>query len=380
MNRKQRLLNTLAGKPVDRPAVCFYELNGLDQDPDAPGDFNIFAHPTWRPAIELARQRTDRIVLRYLPLLTGKPDFDFYGERAEVEQWSEGSSQFQRTTLRAGGRRLTQLTRRDADVFIVWELEYFLKDLEDLKAWLMLPLTPYQGQVELSEFLDAEHKLGDSGIVAVDAIDPLCFAAQLFDMATFTTIATYEPALFQQALEKIAAWLMPQIEAVALALPGKLWRICGPEYATPPTLNPKWFDDYVVRYNIPIVAAIHAGGGLARLHCHGRIKRVLDRIAATGCDALDPIEPPPQGDVELSYVREHYGRQMVLFGNLEASDLENLPQEAFRVKIRQALEEGTRGDGRGFVLMPSAIPYGRILSTVALKNFEAMIEEVEEFG
>ena len=36
-------------------------------------------------------------------------------------------------------------------------------------------------------------------------------------------------------------------------------------------------------------------------------------IAATGCVGLDPIEPPPQGDVHLAYVREQVGRQMVLF-------------------------------------------------------------------
>ncbi|MBE0697091.1 MAG: hypothetical protein IH586_09220, partial [Anaerolineaceae bacterium] len=118
---------------------------------------------------------------------------------------------------------------------------------------------------------------------------------------------------------------------------------------------------------------IQAHGGYARIHSHGRLDLILDAIAATGCDGLDPIEPPPQGDLRLCQVRERVGEQMVLFGNLEASDLENLPAEDFRVKVREALAEGP--GGRGFVLMPSACPYGRVLTQQALHNYEVMIEE-----
>jgi len=81
--------------------------------------------------------------------------------------------------------------------------------------------------------------------------------------------------------------------------------------------------------------------------------------------------------VQLSCVRERYGRQMVLFGNLEASDIENLPADEFEKKIAAALREGTAGTGRGFVLMPSACPYGRVLSERALNNYRKMIEMVE---
>jgi hypothetical protein len=94
---------------------------------------------------------------------------------------------------------------------------------------------------------------------------------------------------------------------------------------------------------------------------------------------LDPIEPPPQGDVELGYVRERYGDQLVLFGNIEASDIENLPSDKFRRKVDQALQEGTAGNGRGLVLMPSACSYGRYLSPLAVENYCAMIEATENF-
>ena len=94
---------------------------------------------------------------------------------------------------------------------------------------------------------------------------------------------------------------------------------------------------------------------------------------------LDPIEPPPQGDVSLAEVRRQYGRDLVLFGNLEARDLEYLPTPDFEKLVRQALEEGTAGEGRGFVLMPSASPYGRDISPLTLANYECMVRLAREF-
>jgi uroporphyrinogen-III decarboxylase len=126
-----------------------------------------------------------------------------------------------------------------------------------------------------------------------------------------------------------------------------------------------------------MVHAIQAHGGFARIHAHGRLRGILDDIATMGADALDPIEPPPHGDMELGEVRERVGRQMVLFGNLEISDIELLPPDQFAEKVRRALEEGTRGAGRGFVLMPSASPYGRIISARTMTNYEAIVRLVE---
>lgn len=213
----------------------------------------------------------------------------------------------------------------------------------------------------------------------IDTGDPLCHAAPLFEMGQFTVTAMTAPDLFHRLLDRFFRLLLPRTEAIARILPGRLWRICGPEYASEPYLPPDLFSEYVVSYDKPMVAAIHRHGGFARIHSHGRLKSVLDHIAATGCVGLDPIEPPPQGDVELKYVREKSGAKFVLFGNLEASDLENLATNEFTKKIERAIREGASGRGRGFVLMPSSAPYGRILSAKALANYEKMVEIIEKF-
>ena len=374
MTRRERLMATLRGEPVDRPAVSFYEINGLEDTSDA-DPFNVYSDPSWQPLIQLAQDRSDRIVTRGAGLKDDPPN-----AFAGLEQWATSydmnGSRYDTLTLRLGRRVLTQCTQRDRDMNTVWTIEHLIKDVADLKAWLEVADFPAGTEVDSRSVLEAEAQLGDAGIVMLDTADPLCWAASLFEMGTFTVMAMTEPDLFRQMLEKCAAYLLPKTELVARTLPGRLWRICGPEYASEPYLPPRLFHDYVVPYVRPMVASIQRHGGFARVHCHGRLRNILDSIVATGCMALDPIEPPPQGDVDLAYVRAKYGRQLVLFGNLEASDLENLPTPRFEEKIRQAVREGTAGAGRGFVLMPSACPCGRVLASLSLRNYAKMIDVV----
>ncbi len=105
--------------------------------------------------------------------------------------------------------------------------------------------------------------------------------------------------------------------------------------------------------------AIRQHGGFARIHCHGRVRNLLDMIVGMGADAIDPLEPPPHGDVTLDDVRQRYGRQLVLFGNLEVVDIERMDPAQFDTLVCRTLQQGTAGPGRGFVLMPSASPIGR---------------------
>ncbi|MCP4675606.1 MAG: hypothetical protein GY854_08910 [Deltaproteobacteria bacterium] len=377
MNCRERLMATLRGEPVDRPPVSFYEINGMDEHPENGDRFNIYSHPSWQPLIDLAREKTDRIVIRGVAFRDVLPDP--LEDIAQDECFTKGGSQFTIRCLSVGGRVLRSRTRRDPDVNTVWTEEHLLKDVADLEAFLELPPESFRGKLNPSPVLEAEEALGDTGIVMIDTPDPLCLAASLFNMGDYTIIAMTEPVLFRRLLDYFAVALHAKTEAAAAALPGRLWRIYGPEYASPPYLPPSLFREYVCEYDKSMVEAIQRHGGYTRIHSHGNLKNILDDIVSMGASGLDPIEPPPQGDVELAYVRERYGKDLVLFGNLEASDIENLPTPRFAEKVKRALEEGTKGEGRGFVLMPSSCPHGRVLPSLAIKNYEVMIETAEAF-
>jgi len=62
----------------------------------------------------------------------------------------------------------------------------------------------------------------------------------------------------------------------------------------------------------------------------------------------------------------------------ELLTLIHLPPAEFEAKCARAVSEGTAGEGRGFVLMPSACPYGRHLPDQTLRNYELIIKIIEE--
>lgn len=376
MTRRERLMKTMAGKTVDRPAVSFYEINGLDENSSDNDAFNIYNDVSWQPLLRLAKEKTDRIVMRTVGCKAAvKSEIE---KMISIKTWDDkNGSRFTRTTINSTKIKLTQTTRKDPDINTIWTIEHFLKGIEDLKLWLNLPDDSNVYEADITPIIKTEQQLGDSGIVMLDTPDPLCKIAPLLSMEEYTIIALTEPELMHKALQKVAKPLYDKIEKTCRQLPGHLWRIYGPEYASPPYLPPRLFKEYVTDYVRPMVDIIHKYDGYARIHSHGRLKDILDHIVETGCDGLDPIEPPKQGDVELKYVRGKYGKQLVLFGNLEITDIENLESAHFAKKVHKAIEEGTSGFGRGFVLMPSACPYGRHLSNRTIKNYEKLIEIVE---
>jgi len=389
MTRRERLMATLRGEPVDRPAVNFYEIGGFEIDPSDPDEFNVYNDPSWRPLLQLAEEQTDLIRMRSpvgsrsheVEVFPSRPDSQSpLTEFVQTEEYVEGRCLFNRTTVNIGSRVLTSLTRRSSDTDTVWTVEPLLKNTDDLKAYLELPDEIFARDLDIAKLVDEDERLGDRGIVMVDTEDPICAAACLFSMEDFTVIALTEQKLFHRLLEKVARPLYDRTEETARAFPGHLWRIYGPEYVTEPYLPPHLFKEYVVCYSGPMVETIKSYGGFARIHCHGRIRAVLDDIVDMGADAIDPIEPPPQGDIELVDVHREYGKDLVLFGNLEVADLEGMEPSDFEKVVQKALIEGTGTPGKGFVLMPSSAPNGRKITPKVMANYETMVRLAARFG
>lgn len=391
MTRRERLMATLRGESVDRPAVNFYEIGGFAIDPSDPDEFNVYNDPSWSGPgglLQLAEEQTDLIRMRS-PVRSrshevGVPPLDLdadssHDEFFKVEKYTENGCRFNRVTVNVGNRTLTSLMRRSPDVDTIWTLEPLLKNTDDLKAYLDLPNEIFTEQVNVSNLIEEDKKLGDRGIVMVDTEDPICAAASLFSMEDFTIVAFTEQKLFHRLLEKLSRHIHTRTEETAKAFPGHLWRIYGPEYVTEPYLPPHLFKEYVVRYTGPMVKAIQKRGGFARIHCHGRVRAILDYVVEMGAAAIDPIEPPPQGDVDLADVRREYGKELVLFGNLELADIENMEPEEFEKTVEKSLEDGTHGEGKGFVLMPSSAPNGRKITSRMMTNYETMVRLATDF-
>jgi len=373
MTGKERLTAALNKKPVDRLALNFYEIGGFDVECDYVDPFNIYNSDSWRELIAFTEQNTDLIRMRTPEKIAGNPLYDqYFKSKVRIVNGSRITTQ----TLKIGSKEFISVSRRDPDVDTIWNTKHLLKDAADIRTFLELPDDIFDAEYSVDNLFLEELHTGDKGLVMVDTEDPLATAAQLFNFEDFTILALTEQSLFHKLLEKISVTLYKKTEFTAKNFPGRLWRIYGPEYASEPYLPPNLFKEYVQKYTGPMVKIIQASGGKVRLHSHGRLRNILDMICEMGVDAIDPIEPPPQGDVDLEYLISNYGKVLTMFGNLEIADIENMPPKEFEKIARASIETGRNAPG--FVLMPSASPYGRVVSENTLTNYRNLLQFVQE--
>jgi hypothetical protein len=95
-------------------------------------------------------------------------------------------------------------------------------------------------------------------------------------------------------------------------------------------------------------------------------------------DALDPIEPPPDGDIKLAEVKKQIGDRVCLFGNIELKLLEHGKPEQVRDFIIDSMT-AAKGGG-GYVCMPSAAPINDPLSDKTFENYKVFIETALKYG
>ena len=109
MTRRERLMATLRGEPVDRPAVNFYELGGFDVDPSDPDEFNVYNDPSWQPLLQLAEEHSDLIRLRSSVKSRSHEPAAARREFFKTEKFVAEDCSFKKVTLKIAGRTMTSL-------------------------------------------------------------------------------------------------------------------------------------------------------------------------------------------------------------------------------------------------------------------------------
>ena len=112
------------------------------------------------------------------------------------------------------------------------------------------------------------------------------------------------------------------------------------------------------------------------MHCHGKVGTLLDSFVEMGVDSTDPVEPPPQGDVDMVALKQAYDGKLVFLGNIEFLHMETLQPDQIEALVRRAIEGGGK---RNVMLWPSSGPHERP-SDLLLANVERYIEAGLKYG
>jgi len=369
MNSRQRLFTALACNVPDRVPISTYELVGYNSEAFENND------PSYAPLMQAIREKTDCICM-WEP----KPNAVFlessHPADMDVAESREGNATITTRTIHTPKGDLHQTTRTIADVHTVWQTEHWCKSIEDVTRALSVPYEPVE--YDVSDYDRIESEVADNGIIMASLADPLWLTADLMEFGEYTVWAMTEGEHFAATVAAMHERCMENLRRMLDVNVVDLYRICGPEYATPPYLPPEFFERFVVPYVSEMVDLIHSKGARARFHCHGKIGQVLDMILDTGSDAVEPCEAPPDGDTTLADVKKRVGGRMCVLGNLQLKLLERGTEE----KVEQAIREcmGAAKEGGGYVIMPTAAPINTPLAKKTEENYLRFIDTAVQYG
>lgn len=372
MTSRERLLKAIRLEPVDRVPINTYELCARNS--------RSFENqePSYQGLMAFIREHTDAAAM-WNP--SGNGVFAMSAHPTEITHTvtrddARGLTTTQYRVVTPSGRALTWTNKEYKDVVTTWHVEHICKTPQDVDDYLSIPFVPQT--YSAADFPRISREVGEHGIVMASVGDPACTAMEIMEFGEATVWAMTETEHFAQAMAELHRRNMINLENMLKAQDVDLYRICGPEYLTPPYLPPSFFERFVAPYVKDMTDLIHRYGGLVRIHSHGKVKHVLDMILSCGADAIDPCEAPPDGDIELGELKRRVAGKLCVFGNLQLKLLEHATTQQVRDTVIQCMREAK--DGYGYVIMPTAAPINIPLSDKTEANYKTFIETALEYG
>lgn len=133
---------------------------------------------------------------------------------------------------------------------------------------------------------------------------------------------------------------------------------------TGPFLSPGLFSEFVTPYLKRLIAEYRDMGYYIIKHTDGNIMPILDQLVSCKPHALHSLDP--QAGVDIAVVKERYGQEICLMGNVNCGLLQTGTDEEVRESARYALRHGMPGGGYIFSTSNS------IYTGMPLRRYELM--------
>ncbi len=253
-----------------------------------------------------------------------------------------------------------------------YHVKHFLETEQDVKKYLSLPNEP--AEIDLSEALETHEEIGGLGLAYLSYPDPMYEVARLFDFQDFCIRCATD-------IDSIISIIEWEFERIARELGRMLAKAeghdfifyaAGPELLTPPMFSPQDFKRMIVPYETKLVEKIKQCGYHSAIHCHGKVGKVLDQFIAMGIHALEPLEPPPQGDINLTDALGKAQGQLCLMGYIQDQDLYTAQKGEMAQKVCSI--RGIIDDRTGYIMTSSATPYMENPPEAFVRNYVEYLE------
>ncbi|OGJ86823.1 MAG: hypothetical protein A2268_14220 [Candidatus Raymondbacteria bacterium RifOxyA12_full_50_37] len=369
MTPRERIFAALKRMPTDRVPISTYELVGYNTKAFENND------PSYKKLMDYIRASTDCICM-WDPGSNATAFESAYHIDTDVSKNINGDITVSKNILHTPKGDLTRTTKITKNIHTVWEVEHPCKTIADVDKALSVPYEPVS--FDFSDYKQVRNEVSENGVIMTSLSDAVCATVPLMEFGEATVWALMETDHFERTIAIMHERIMENLRHMLDTQVVDLYRIVGPEYATPPYMPREMFERFVFPCVRDMVTLIHEKGAIARVHSHGKINTVLDLILDTGADALDPCEAPPDGDISLKDVKKAVGKQMCLFGNIQLKLLEHGSNEDVQKAVKTCMDEAK--EGYGYVIMPTAAPINSPLDKKTEENYLRFIDAAHQYG
>lgn len=234
-------------------------------------------------------------------------------EGDDVEVWTrrlsgymgESEDDYLITEYRTPLGTLRQVQRYTEHGASLMNVEYFLKDLEDLKTFEYI-LSERSYSWDQNRYLWGKKRYGDTipFRANLERSPVMWLIVGIMGFKRTVTMIWRQPEEMKEFMKVLEAEHVKQIEAYRGKPVAELnfgdnmhHDLCPPPY----------FKDYVIPFYQRVMPLVHTHGMVASSHFDGYVKQLLPLVRETGLDGLECVTPVPQGDVTLAEMKEGMG-------------------------------------------------------------------------
>ena len=350
LTSRERIMRIIQGKDVDRPAL---KLWGLEPCPEAVNEqyaSSMINSKAYEPVTKLALETTDIFgqlsinVHSHCGRLEKECVYE-YDEPCDIPNWRQV-----RTVMKTPLGDLTSLRRVSTIGEPEYKLEYFIKEPCDVRKLISAPYEPYP--FDPSRFNTIDAAVGDRGITILGLPYPGGLLYNACGSEMMALIMMDEPGLMDEVIDLYTRRVHASLEEIIRQGLKPVYCVIGPELLIPPLMNMDGFRRYAVEANRKLYDRMRESGGYIWMHCHGKTAKLLDDFIDLGVNVINPLEPPPNGDVDMYEVAKKYGGRIALEGNIEIQEILLAEPERLRALMEECVTAGAP-TGR-FILCPSA--------------------------
>ena len=357
ISSKERILKTIKGEktgriPIYAPCVTERLINpvgvpvGLQvthllMDGIEALDEWIIRDPYYLEIVKLSGEKCERV------WAYGFPQFDRrfllisreFVKIAKVEE--NNDSLFITYQIQTPKGSLEYLCEKKKNLSTVWDRRPLIENEKDVEKILSVPYN-FQ-ELDVEDFFKYKNEIEQKGgLIYIFISTPMVCVSQLFQFEKFLMWCLAEKSTIVRLIETAFERIYEQLEYLLQNGVGPIFHFGGSEQATPPMMSPELYDEFVVKYDSRLFDLVHRYGGYVAVHCHGRVREILDKLINMEVDLLDPVEAPPSGDIEIGEAKKKVKGKITLVGNIQFGDMEVCIPKEIDEKVKEAICSGEK--------------------------------------